>query len=76
MLSAIILSLGLYANTMTITELVPETNTVMCEDSTGNIWEFSGIEDYEEGDQVSCILTDNGTENIEDDVILLVRYTG
>ena len=61
---------------MTITEIEPETDTVICEDSTGNIWDFQGIEDYEIGDQVSCILTDNGTPTIYDDEILSVRYTG
>lgn len=40
-------------------------------DTTGNEWEVSNIE-YEKGKQYRLILHDNGTEKIEDDVIVKI----
>ena len=40
------------------------------------LWEFYGIEDYQIGDFVSCIVWDAGTQKIFDDEILDVVYAG
>lgn len=42
----------------------------------GNLWDFSGVEDWSGGDLAVCIFSDNGTPNYEDDEIVTVRYVG
>ena len=41
-----------------------------------NLWEFYGAEDWELGDVCACIMSDNGTKEIYDDEIIVVRYQG
>ena len=45
-------------------------------DFNGNLWEFEGVEDWQEGDIVAFIMNDNGTEEIFDDVIVDLKYCG
>ena len=48
---------------------------VTVEDSTGNLWTFEGVEDYDLRDRVSLTMHDNGTDwDIKDDRIIEVRY--
>ena len=77
---AIIVALGLYSQTFVVTD-VTETETgyiVICEDFTENIWEFTAEDgDWDKGDLVSAIMTDNGTPDyIYDDEFITVRYSG
>ena len=65
-----------YPKTMVVTDLNYEQDTVTCIDSSGYIWEFYGTEDYTGHDMVSCIMYDNGTEAITDDMIISVQYSG
>lgn len=51
------------------------TNTVTIE-SHNNLWDFYGTEDWELGDIAACIMSDNGTQTIYDDKILLATYQG
>ena len=39
-------------------------------------WQFKGVEDWGIGDVCSCIMSDNGTELIDDDKIVKVKYDG
>lgn len=66
----------LYPITAVITSVDTETNIVTMETATGHIYEFYGCEDYEVSDLVSCIMNDNRTENVSDDIIIDVRYSG
>ena len=43
-------------------------------DSHSNLWEFKGTEDWCPGDIAACIMSDNGTRTIYDDIIVDVRY--
>ena len=45
-------------------------------DSHSNLWEFKGTEDWCPGDIAACIMSDNGTRTIYDDIIVDVRYQG
>lgn len=65
-----------YPTTMIVTETDTATDTVVCEDYNGNLWEFEGIEDWAEGDIVAAIMSDNATEIIYDDEFVMVRYSG
>lgn len=63
-----------------LTTIVIETNyisdVVTVEDFNGNLWEFSGVEDWQEGDICSLIMYDNGTRIIYDDQIIKAHYNG
>lgn len=74
MIASLIISL--YATTGVVTETNTTTNTVTFADFNGNEYSFYGVEDWEEGDIVSAIMSDNGTETILDDEIVSVRYSG
>ena len=66
----------LYPMTALVMELDEAQDLVYCEDYSGNIWVFSGVDDWCEGDLVSMMMYDNGTAEIEDDEILEIRYSG
>lgn len=65
-----------YAATGRVLALSTGTDTVVVEDYNGNLWTFYGVEDWQEGDCVSLVMSDAGTEEIYDDEILSVRYSG
>lgn len=65
---------GLYTQKGIVTEIHRPKDTVRVVTTDGNIWEFYGIEDYEVCDTVELIMSDMGTNNPEDDVILRARY--
>ena len=65
-----------YANTGRVMAISAGTDTVVVEDYNGNLWAFYGVEDWQEGDCVSLVMSDAGTEEIYDDEILSVRYSG
>lgn len=53
------------------------SNIITVKDSTGNLWTFEGVEDYELKDRVSLTMHDNGTDwDIKDDRIIEARYDG
>jgi hypothetical protein len=66
----------IYATSGVVTETDVVNDVVTIEDYNGNLFQFEGVEDYEEGDIVSCIMYNNNTENITDDVIISCRYSG
>lgn len=48
---------------------------VTVEDSTGNLWTFEGVEDYDLNDRVALTIYDHGTDwSIKDDRIIEARY--
>lgn len=63
-----------YALTTCVVELDKKNDVVIVEDSTGNRWQFYGVEDWQEGDCASLLMWDNGTESILDDEVRGVRY--
>ena len=66
----------IYATSGVVTETDTVNDVVTIEDYNGNLFQFEGVEDYEEGDIVSCVMYNNNTENITDDVIISCRYSG
>ena len=71
---ALISSGYIYPSAMTVTEI--ESDLVAVSTSTGNEFQFYGADDYEVGDLVAAIMCSNGTETVNDDSILCVRYAG
>ena len=45
-------------------------------DGAGNEWYFEGVEDWTVGDLVSCLMFDNFTDSIRDDIIFKTYYGG
>lgn len=66
----------IYPNCGIVKEINLEKNTVTVEDYTGNLWEFSEIEDWMIGDVCVMVIDSNGTVTIYDDLILSTRYCG
>lgn len=66
-----------YPQTAVITEIDESTETITVTCSNGNRFSFrSAPEDWFPGDLVSMTMHDNGTETVEDDRILQIRYSG
>ena len=66
----------LYPSCGVVVEVNYADDYIVIEDFTGNCWEWSGVEDWDNGDIVSMIMDDNNTEQIFDDSILAIRYNG
>ena len=67
----------LYPEVGIIVELDYAEDLVTVEDVAGNIWQFYGCEDYNEGDLVRMLMYNNGTpHSIYDDEIVLAWYAG
>ena len=67
---------NLYPRTMIVTEVNTSADTVELTDFTGHTWELNGVEDWIIGDICACIMNSNGTEAIEDDTIVDIKYNG
>lgn len=63
-----------YALATVVIDIDATEDAVICEDSTGNIWAFYGVEDWQVGDNANLLMHDNGTKNIYDDVICGATY--
>lgn len=66
----------LYPETAIVREIDPVEDTVLVEAGNGNLFVFKGTEDWEEDDICSMLMSDNGTANVADDIILDVKYSG
>ena len=65
----------IYSKSAVVVGVNYTSDIVTVEDSTGNLWTFDGVEDYDLRDRVSLIMHDNGTDwDIKDDKIIEVRY--
>lgn len=66
----------IYPQTYIVTDVDYEADTVEITTATGYTYEFSGTEDWIEGDLCSCLMFNNYTTDITDDTIITVRYAG
>lgn len=67
---------NLYPLSARIVSINETANEITAEDVNGNLWGFTGIEDYALGDTVALIMNSKGTRNIKDDEIVSSRYSG
>ena len=65
---------NLYIMETVVYELDHDTDEVVCETETGNLYAFYGIEDWEINDSCILIMDDMGTKNIKDDEIIRAFY--
>ena len=49
-------------------------NTITFVDGNGSLWQYEGIEDFQEGDICSMIMDNKGTLEIKDDEIVQLKY--
>jgi hypothetical protein len=65
---------NVYPLLTTVTEVDRDKDLVTVEDNNGFIWQFGGVDDWEEGDLCNCLMNSKGTERIFDDEIIMTRY--
>lgn len=65
-----------YPLTTVVTEINEKEDLVSVTDNNGYVWQFYGVEDWEEKDICSLLMDNNGTENIFDDIIIKAQYGG
>lgn len=66
----------LYPMTGIVTHVSHSTDTVTIQDSNSNLWQFTGAEDWHKGDIASCLMNNNKTPEISDDIIVKAEYNG
>lgn len=67
----------IYSRSAVVVGVDYTSDVVTVEDSTGNLWTFEGVEDYDLSDRVALTIHDNGTDwDIKDDRIIETRYDG
>ena len=59
-----------------IIDIDEECNLVTYQTQNGNIFCFTGIEDFFVGDLVATIMNDSGTPEVADDIVVSARYVG
>jgi len=65
-----------YGKCAVVVGLEANSDAVIVEDISGNIWAFYGIGNWQLGDCVILLMDSRGTESIYDDAILTAHYGG
>lgn len=65
-----------YSFSTTVESIDRANDIVTVVDYNGNLWGFSGVEDWQVGDVCALTMSDNNTAEIYDDEILNARYCG
>ena len=63
-----------YALATVVCAIDKSDDRVTCEDSTGNLWDFYGVEDWHVGDNANLLMDGQHTESIYDDEICGATY--
>lgn len=66
----------LYAKSGVVTFVDRTEDRVCFTDRQGEVWEFESADDWEVDDLVACVMSDNGTDEIYDDIVINVKYEG
>lgn len=70
-------TITMYPKTTVCLAVNHQTEVVTVADCNGTEWTFTGCQDFEEGDLIALIMNDSATpDNILDDTIITVRYSG
>ena len=73
-----ILKYGIYADAsrcIAIETIDQDADRVFVQNSGGMVYAFdTDTEDYETGDDITCIFCDMGTQDVHDDMIISARY--
>lgn len=65
-----------YAKQGIVTEIDTQQDVVTFTDTQGRAWSFYGVEDWQEGDMLACIMDTQGTDTVYDDAVLCATYQG
>ena len=65
----------IYGKISHVVALDREDDVVIVEDELGHLWEFYGVEDWQVDDCVVLVMNDQGTQVMEDDVIVSTTYS-
>lgn len=65
-----------YPETFVVTEVNQKENYILLETFSGNVFRWNNSEDWMTGDIASAIMDSNGTEEVEDDRIIKLQYSG
>ena len=66
----------LYPLNTVVDKVDKENNIVSCVDYNGNVWEFTEVAEWHEGDFATFLMDDKGTRECEDDEIVKIEYNG
>ena len=66
---------NLYPLTTRVIQIDEDSDCVSVEDCMGNLYSFIGIEEWETDMTCTVIMDSKGTETIDDDEIVSVRYS-
>lgn len=70
-------STAIYPASFTVVGIEPETKAIVVEAENGNVYAFCDMANWSYGDHLAAIMVDPGTpDDVTDDLILEVRYTG
>lgn len=64
----------LYPAVMVVEKIDAIKDTITFVDGNGSLWQYEGIEDFQEGDICSMIMDNKGTLEIKDDEIVQLKY--
>lgn len=65
-----------YPETFIVVAVDQHHDFITLQDFNGFTWNWNGCEDWMIGDIASAIMDSNGTEAIQDDIILELKYSG
>ena len=68
--------INVYPLVAVVSEVDRAQDIVTFETNNGDLFEWEGVEDLEVNDTCALMMCDMGTPEIEDDVILSIRYSG
>lgn len=52
-----------------------QQDEIYLRDGAGNIWRWQGAEDWQVGDGAAMIMSNNGTKDIYDDIVVSIKYS-
>lgn len=70
---SIVMKSQLYIKSLLCVDVSQDVATF--EDRRGDLWQVDA-EDWTTGDHAAAIMSDAGTQDIEDDIIVVIRYEG
>ena len=65
-----------YPETFIVVAVDPEHDFITLQDFNGYTWNWNGCDDWMIGDIASARMDSNGTEEIQDDEIIELKYSG
>ena len=66
----------IYPQSFRVYSVDRSADIVTLETSTGLLYSFSGVEDWEPGDICAALMNDNGSAIVTDDQVMVTRYAG